>query len=88
MISSGFINCCSCANFALVYSYFMPPEAIRGMQVRAHSVVSVDPNLLARVVVVDDLAMMMNEVVGVDVEIVASPSVSVVEKRVARPKSV
>lgn len=88
MISSGFINCCSCANFALVYSYFMPPEAIRGMQVRAHSVVLVDPNLLARVVVVDDLAMMMNEVVGVDVEIVASPSVSVVEKRVARPKSV
>lgn len=67
----------------------MPPEAIRGMQVRAHSVVLVDPNLLARVVVVvDDLAMMMNEVVGVDVEIVASPSVSVVEKRVARPKSV
>lgn len=58
------------------------------MQVRAHSVVLVDPNLLARVVVVDDLAMMMNEVVGVDVEIVASPSVSVVEKRVARPKSV
>ena len=76
----------SCANLALVYSYFVPPEAIRGMQVRAHSVVLVDPNLLARVV--DDLAMMMNEVVGVDVEIVASPSVSVVEKRVARPKSV
>ena len=56
------------------------------MQVRAHSVVLVDPNLLARVV--DNLAMMMNEVVGVAVEIVASPSVSVVEKRVARPKSV
>ena len=87
MISSVRINCCSCANFALVYSYFMPPEAIRGMQVRAHSVVLVDPNLLAPVAV-DDLAMMMNEVVGVAVEIVASPSVSVVEKRVARPKSV
>ncbi len=80
------------ANLAFVYSYFVPPEAIRGMQVKAHNVGLVEAQSLVDLAleVEDDLAMMMveNEVEGEDVEIVAYPSAWGVGRRVVRPKSI
>lgn len=72
------------ANFALVYSYFVPLEAIHGMQARAQHVVLVVPSPVA----LDGSATMIVESVARDVEIVAYPSALAVGRRVDRPKSV
>lgn len=76
------------ANFALVYSYFVPLEAIRGTQARAPNVGLVISWVV--VPVTGDLAIMMkmeNEV-RQDVPIEVCLSALEVGRRVDRPKSV